>query len=75
MEKHVQQYVDDFMAQIVAKNPGEKEFHQAVHEVVESLAEYILQNPVLQKMKVLERIAEPSGSSCSVFRGSTIRVK
>ena len=33
MEKHVQQYVDDFMAQIVAKNPGEKEFHQAVHEV------------------------------------------
>lgn len=59
MEKHVQQYVDDFMAQIVAKNPGEKEFHQAVHEVVESLAEYILQNPVLQKMKVLERIAEP----------------
>ena len=50
MEKHVQQYVDDFMAQIVAKNPGEKEFHQAVHEVVESLAEYILQNPVLQKM-------------------------
>ena len=59
MEKHVQQYVDDFMAQIVAKNPGEKEFQQAVHEVVESLAEYILQNPVLQKMKVLERIAEP----------------
>ena len=30
-----------------------------MHEVVESLAEYILQNPVLQKMKVLERIAEP----------------
>ena len=59
MEKHVRQYVDDFMAGIIAKNPGEKEFHQAVHEVIESLAPYILENPVLAKMKVLERIAEP----------------
>ena len=59
MEKHVQQYVDDFMAKIIAKNPGEKEFHQAVHEVVESLAPYILENPILAKMKILERIAEP----------------
>ncbi len=59
MEKRVQQYVDDFMARIIEKNPGEKEFHQAVHEVAESLAPYILDNPVLQKMKVLERIAEP----------------
>ena len=46
MEKHAQQYVDDFMAKIIAKNPGEKEFHQAVHEVVESLAPYILENPI-----------------------------
>ena len=53
MEKHVQQYVDDFMAKVTAKNPGEKEFHQAVREVVESLAAYILENPVLQKMKIL----------------------
>ena len=59
MEKHVQKYVDDFMANLIAKNPGEKEFHQAVQEVVESLAPYILENPVLQKMKILERIAEP----------------
>ena len=59
MEKHAQQYVDDFMAKIIAKNPGEKEFHQAVHEVVESLAPYILENPILSKMKILERIAEP----------------
>jgi glutamate dehydrogenase (NADP+) len=43
----------------MARNPGEKEFHQAVHEVVESLAPYIIENPQLQKMKILERIAEP----------------
>lgn len=59
MENQVKQYVDDFMAAITAKNPGEKEFHQAVHEVVESVAPYIIQNPQLSKMKVLERIAEP----------------
>lgn len=59
MENQVKQYVDDFMAVITAKNPGEKEFHQAVHEVVESVALYIIQNPQLSKMKVLERITEP----------------
>lgn len=59
MKSHVKSYVDDFMNRIIAKNPNEPEFHQAVREVAESLAEYILQNPVLQKMKILERIAEP----------------
>ncbi len=47
------------MARIIAKNPAEPEFHQAVQEVAESLAEYIIENPALQKMKILERIAEP----------------
>ena len=47
------------MSRIKAKNPNEPEFHQAVQEVVESLASYIIENPVLMKMKVLERIAEP----------------
>ncbi|MDR2935771.1 MAG: NADP-specific glutamate dehydrogenase [Rikenellaceae bacterium] len=59
MEKHVEKYVEEFMDRMVAKNPGEKEFHQAVREVVESLAPYILDNPVLMKMKILERIVEP----------------
>lgn len=59
MEKQVQEYIKNFMDEIVRRNPNEKEFHQAVHEVVESLAEYIIDNPVLMKMKVLERIAEP----------------
>ena len=31
-------YVNMFMARLQAKNPGETEFHQAVQEVVESLA-------------------------------------
>ncbi|MDR0953780.1 MAG: NADP-specific glutamate dehydrogenase, partial [Rikenellaceae bacterium] len=59
MEKQAAKYVEEFMDRIVSKNPGEKEFHQAVREVVESLAPYVVQNPQLMKMKVLERIAEP----------------
>lgn len=53
------QYVDEFMANLIAKNPGEKEFHQAVKEVVESVAPYIVESPQLMKMKVMERIVEP----------------
>ena len=30
-------FVEDFMAQVIARNPSETEFHQAVQEVVESL--------------------------------------
>lgn len=59
MTKQAENYVKDFMARIMAKNPNEPEFHQAVHEVVESLAETIIENPIYEKMKVLERIAEP----------------
>ncbi len=59
MEEEVKQYVEDFMSSLIARNPGEKEFHQAVREVVESLAPYIVENPQLRKMRILERIAEP----------------
>ena len=51
--------VDEFMEDIIAKNPGEKEFHQAVQEVAESIMPYIDKNPKYKKAKILERIAEP----------------
>ncbi|MGM0613555.1 MAG: Glu/Leu/Phe/Val dehydrogenase dimerization domain-containing protein, partial [Bacteroidota bacterium] len=53
------QKVEDFMATIKAKNPGEQEFHQAVREVAESLIPFIEENPQYKESKVLERIAEP----------------
>ena len=59
MNDQAHQYVEDFMAQLTLRNPNEPEFHQAVREVAESLAPHIVASPVLQKMKVLERIAEP----------------
>jgi glutamate dehydrogenase/leucine dehydrogenase len=47
------------MDHVIAKNPGEKEFHQAVKEVVESVWPYIQKNPKYQKAKILERMVEP----------------
>ena len=69
------EYVEQFMADVVAKNPGEKEFHQAVREVVESVAPYVVENPQLIKMKVLERIAEPERVIMFEFLGLTIRAR
>jgi glutamate dehydrogenase (NADP+) len=51
--------VQQFMAMIKAKNPGENEFHQAVQEVTESLVPFIEENPKYRHAKILERIAEP----------------
>lgn len=51
--------VELFMANIIAKNPYEKEFHQAVLEVAESLIPFIEENPKYKHAKILERIAEP----------------
>lgn len=51
--------VDAFMEHVVAKSPGEKEFHQAVHEVIESLWGFLKENPHYVHSKILERIIEP----------------
>ncbi|MCU0608536.1 MAG: NADP-specific glutamate dehydrogenase [Chitinispirillaceae bacterium] len=53
------QDIQSFMDHVIAKNPGEKEFHQAVKEVVESVWPYIQKNPKYQKAKILERMVEP----------------
>jgi glutamate dehydrogenase (NADP+) len=52
-------FVDEFMAELRAKNPGEPEFHQAVMEVAESLEPVLDKKPQYRKAKILERIAEP----------------
>ena len=59
MDKFTQNYIDGFMADLLRRNPGEPEFHQAVHEVLVSVAPYIMDYPHLRDLKILERIAEP----------------
>ncbi len=52
-------YVNSFMARVRAKNPAELEFHQAVQEVVESLALVLERYPEYRTAKILERMVEP----------------
>ncbi len=52
-------YVNEFMAMVKAKNPAEPEFHQAVYEVVLSLAVVLEKHPEYRAAKILERIVEP----------------
>jgi glutamate dehydrogenase (NADP+) len=51
--------VKQFMEGVIARNPGEKEFHQAVQEVAEVIIPFIEKNPKYKAAKILERMVEP----------------
>ncbi len=51
--------IKEFMAKVIARNPGEVEFHQAVEEVVTTIIPYVEENPKYKVAKILERIGEP----------------
>jgi len=53
----INEKLEIFMAKVIAKNPAEPEFHQAVKEVAESLMPYIEENPKYNG--ILERMVEP----------------
>jgi glutamate dehydrogenase (NADP+) len=44
---------------VVKRNPGEAEFHQAVKEVLESLGPVLVKYPEFAEAKIIERICEP----------------
>jgi glutamate dehydrogenase (NADP+) len=52
-------YVQSLMSEVKAKNPAEPEFHQAVHEVAESLVLVLDRHPEYRAAKILERLIEP----------------
>ena len=53
-------YVDEVIAEVVRKNPGEPEFHQAVKEVLESIRVVIEKNEEsFRRDALLERIVNP----------------
>lgn len=51
--------VKDIMNNLEAKHPGEKEYLQAVHEVLESVEEVYNENPQYKAAGIVERIVEP----------------
>ena len=53
------QYLNDLMARVERRNPGESEFHQTVREVLESIEPVLEQRPQYIKAGVIERLVEP----------------
>ncbi|MCP4430795.1 MAG: glutamate dehydrogenase, partial [Gammaproteobacteria bacterium] len=55
----IDQELDRFMNGLIRRNPGEEEFHQAVHEVAATIIPYIHDKPHYRKARILERMTEP----------------
>ncbi len=51
--------IEAIFRQVIARNPGETEFHQAVKEVLESLGPVLVKYPEFAHQKIIERICEP----------------
>lgn len=62
-ETHPRRPLDERLAavfrDVVARNPGEAEFHQAVEEVLESLGPVIAKHPEYTEAAILQRLCEP----------------
>ncbi len=52
-------YIDDVLNEAISKNPSQKEFHQALTEVVGSLRPVIQRHPKYRKHNILERLVVP----------------
>jgi glutamate dehydrogenase (NADP+) len=51
--------IEPFYDEVLRRNPGEVEFHQAVREVVETLGPVLAKHPRFAERKIIERICEP----------------
>ncbi|MCC6171027.1 MAG: glutamate dehydrogenase, partial [Gammaproteobacteria bacterium] len=51
--------IESIFQQVVRRNPGEDEFHQAVREVLETLGPVLQKHPEYAEHKIIERICEP----------------
>ena len=53
------EYLQQVYTQVVTRDPGQKEFHQAVLEVLESLEILVDQHPEYQQKGIIETFVEP----------------
>ncbi|GAA2358467.1 NADP-specific glutamate dehydrogenase [Dactylosporangium salmoneum] len=51
--------LDSIFTTVMHRNPGEHEFHQAVREVLDSVAPALDKHPEYAQAKIIERICEP----------------
>jgi len=55
----ISEKIDRIYDQVVQRNPGESEFHQAVREVIDTLGPVLGKYPQYAEYKIIERICEP----------------
>jgi len=55
----IDEKLEGVFAEVIARNPGEVEFHQAAREVFESIGPVLAKYPELADQKVIQRICEP----------------
>ena len=53
------EYLNELYARVLARNPGEIEFHQTVSEVLTSIEPVLIKNPKYIDAGVIERLVEP----------------
>jgi glutamate dehydrogenase (NADP+) len=51
--------IEEIYQDVVHRNPGEREFHQAVKEVLETLGRVLRKHPRYADQRIIERICEP----------------
>ena len=52
-------YLKKVLADVIARNPGESEFHQTVSEVLESLEPVVEQSPIYIERGIIDMMVEP----------------
>ncbi len=55
----IDEKLQPILAEVIRRNAGETEFHQAVHEVLESLGRVVAKHPHYLEHALIERICEP----------------
>ena len=59
MTPKIDEKLEATLANVLRRNPGEVEFHQAVREVLETLGVVLAKYPEFREGKIIERICEP----------------
>lgn len=57
--KNIDEKLQPILAEVARRNAGEPEFHQAVHEVMESLGRVVAKHSDYLEQALIERICEP----------------
>ncbi|MEO3945311.1 NADP-specific glutamate dehydrogenase [Gorillibacterium sp. CAU 1737] len=58
-EAQAREYIETVFETVQRRNPNETEFHQAVKEMLDSLAPVLAKHSIYQEQGILERIVEP----------------